>query len=136
MLNEFEEQYLGVLQNIEFGIVRIFREQSELMDWDVLQTLDALIKVYKAESANHAEPVLALNELRQKLFDSVKAMCDLNLDRSTLSDQNGNPLQMRVNPLSLDEILQCLKRIRRSVETWNKKNGRQGYLNFIVEFVH
>ena len=37
---------------------------------------------------------------------------------------------------SLEEIVQCLKRIRHSVEFWNKKNGRQGYLNFIVEHVH
>ena len=136
MPNEFEEKYLGVLQNIEFGIVKIFRQNSGLMDWDVLQTLEALIKKYKAEAANRPEPALALNELRQNLFDSVKAMCELNLGRAKLSDQNGKPVVLPMNNVSVDEIIQCLKRIHRSVEFWNKKSGRQGYLNFIVEHIH
>jgi hypothetical protein len=134
MPNEFEEKYMGVLQNIEFGIVKIFRQNSELMDWDVLQTLDALIKKYKAEAASRPEPVLALNEQRQNLFDSVKAMCDLNLGRAKLLDRKGFPVTLTV--VNVDEIIQCLKRIHRSVEFWNKKNGRQGYLNFIIEHVH
>ena len=135
MPNEFEEQYMGVLQNIEFGIVKIFRQNSELMDWDVIQTLDALIKKYKAEAANRPEPTLALSELRQELFDSVKVMCDLNLGRAQLSNQKGDPVSLPMNDINVEEIVQCLKRIRRSVELWNKKNGRQGYLTFIIQHV-
>jgi hypothetical protein len=75
-----------------------------------------------------------LNEQRQNLFDSVKAMCDLNLGRAKLLDRKGFPVTLTV--VNVDEIIQCLKRIHRSVEFWNKKNGRQGYLNFIIEHVH
>ena len=29
----------------------------------------------------------------------------------------------------------CLKRIRKSVQRWNKEGGRQGYLTFVGRFV-
>lgn len=38
-------------------------------------------------------------------------------------------------PLALDEIIACLKRIRKSIEHWNRRGGRQGYLNFASQFV-
>jgi hypothetical protein len=133
MPQEFEEQYMGVLQNIEFGIVRIFHKHPELMDWDVMQTLDALIKKYKAEEANRPAPAVMLNELRQTLFDSVQTMCELNLGQANLETQEGEPMSLSAH--SVTEIVLCLKRIRKSVELWNKKNGGQGYLNFIIQHV-
>lgn len=33
------------------------------------------------------------------------------------------------------EIVACLKRLRKSVQFWTKSGGRQGYLNYIVEFL-
>jgi hypothetical protein len=35
----------------------------------------------------------------------------------------------------VDVIIACLKRIRKSVEKWNKQGGRQGYLTFVEQFV-
>jgi hypothetical protein len=32
------------------------------------------------------------------------------------------------------EITECLKRILTSVKFWNKKNGRQGYLEYVAKF--
>jgi len=37
--------------------------------------------------------------------------------------------------MSLDEIIQCLKRILKSVEKWNKHEGIQGYLRFVSQYV-
>ena len=38
-------------------------------------------------------------------------------------------------PITVDEIILCLKRILKSVKRWNKEGGTQGYLNFIVQYV-
>ena len=38
-------------------------------------------------------------------------------------------------PVTLDVIVACLKRIRKSVQRWNKEGGRQGYLTFVGRFV-
>ena len=46
----FEEQYLDVLQNIEFAIVSAYREHNDLRDREVMRALDALIDFYRAEA--------------------------------------------------------------------------------------
>jgi len=43
--------------------------------------------------------------------------------------------EVRLEPLTLDEMIQCLKRIQHSVKKWNKMGGRKGYLDFIVQYV-
>jgi hypothetical protein len=47
-MGNFEEKYFDVLQNIEFGIVRVYRQRSDLVDFDVEQALSGLIREYKA----------------------------------------------------------------------------------------
>ncbi len=32
-------------------------------------------------------------------------------------------------------MIACLKRIRSSIQLWNKEGGRRGYLNFVSQFV-
>jgi hypothetical protein len=38
-------------------------------------------------------------------------------------------------PIKVEEILLCLKRILKSVNRWNKSAGQRGYLTFIVQYV-
>jgi hypothetical protein len=40
-----------------------------------------------------------------------------------------------IPPLKLDVIVLCLKRIRKSIDRWNKEHGRQGYLKFVSQYV-
>ena len=47
----FEEQYLDVLQNLEFGIVQMARRHPEMSDWEALAAVEALMQVYRAEAA-------------------------------------------------------------------------------------
>lgn len=82
-----EEEYLDVLQNIEFAIVSTYRDHREMRDGDVIYALEA------AASGRAPEPK------------------------------------------RVDEIVLCLKRIRKSVNRWNKSGGQRGYLSFIVQYV-
>ncbi len=132
---KFEEKYLDVLQNIESGIVRIYRQRPELTDWDTMDAVEALIRHYTAEARNRPPPTIHLSELTQLVFDSVKAMCEWRLGREHLLDQDDRPLDLDLEPKTVDEIIACLKRIRRSIQFWQKKGGQQGYLTFISEFV-
>ena len=40
-----------------------------------------------------------------------------------------------LQPITVEEIIACLKRIRKSVEGWYKRGGRRGYYEFIQQFV-
>jgi len=64
------------------------------------------------------------------VYDRIREMCQWRLGRTeiTLSDEF---TRLKPEPISVDEIMDCLKRIGKSVDLWNKQGGRQGYLYFI-----
>ena len=47
----------------------------------------------------------------------------------------GEEMEVRPEPLQVEEIGQCLKRIHKSVQRWNKLRGRRGYLDFVSPFI-
>jgi len=128
-----EDQYLDVLQNIEFGVVRIFHENPELTDFDVETVYAALGQYYR--SKQEISPCAnQRTELRQKLCESVKTMCDLRLGAAKLG-ASSEGFVPEIGTINSDEMVLCLKRLQKSVQKWSKREGRQGYLNFIVGFV-
>ncbi len=130
-----EDEYQDVLQNIEFAIINIYHRHPNLLDYDVETVLSALLRYYKAEQRNRQPPTIPLTELRQELYDSIKGMCDWRLGREELTRQTEKTTLPNPAPISLAEMIVCLKRIRKSVKTWSKKGGRQGYLTFVEQFI-
>ena len=130
-----EEEYQDVLQNIEFGIVSVYRQDPALLDYDVLDALEALIRHYTAEEGGRNPPPLRLAERAQRVFDSAKNMCEWRLGRQKLLNKNNKPVDTGMKPITVSEIVTCLKRIHLSVRRWNKQGGRQGYLNFVKDFL-
>ena len=133
--HRFEDEYLDVLQNIEFAIINVYRQHPELTDWDALDAVEALIRVYTAEARGRPRPDIRLNDLPQTVFEFVQAMCEWRLGREEMLTSNDQPVDMSIEPKSVDEILACLKRIRRSIRHWTKEGGRRGYLDFVAQFV-
>jgi hypothetical protein len=132
---KFEDKYLDVLQNIEFGIVRIYEQHPELTDWDASEAIQALIHHYTAEARGRPEPDVRLTDLGLEVYDLVATMCEWRLGRAELSTEEGEPLDQHIEPKSLDEIIACLKRIRKSIRRWHKDGGRRGYLDFVSHYV-
>lgn len=131
----FEEEYQDVLQNIEFAIVNVYHQHPDLLDYDVETVLAALIRVYQAEQSQRQIRTPTLNELRQELFDAVQSMCEWRLGRTELTGE-GEQLGLTLpRTITLDEIIACLKRIRKSVQKWSKRGGRQGYLTFVEQYI-
>jgi hypothetical protein len=120
----FEDRYRDVLQNIEYGIVQACRADREILDAHVASALDGLIRSYQAEARGRGAPALRLSLQTQAVFDSARTMCEWRLGREHLLDQRGLEVGLEMTPKALDEIIACLKRIR-----------RQGYVNYIDEFI-
>jgi len=53
------------------------------------------------------------------------------LGREQLMIKVPNPIDEK----TVDEILGCLRKIRKSVDRWNKRGGQQGYLQFVSNFI-
>lgn len=129
-MQAFEDKYMDVLQNIEMAIVSVYREHGDLLDYDVDRVLNLLWKEYRNEQINKATLMPSLNENPQLVYDRVKNICEWRLGRAEMNF-NDAFAKIKPEPASIDEILDCLKRILKSVKLWNKEGGRQGYLYFI-----
>ena len=129
-MQAFEDKYMDVLQNIEMAIVSVYRDHDDLLDYDVDRVLNLLWKEYRNEQINKATLMPSLNENPQLVYDRVKNVCEWRLGRAEMNLKDTFS-KIKPEPISIDEILGCLKRILKSLKLWNKEGGRQGYLYFI-----
>jgi len=130
----FEERYEDVLQNIEFGIVSVYRDHPEMSDWEALSAVEALIRTYRAEAKDRQAGPPSLDPLTEEVYRSVERLCEWRLGREPLPVE-GPPKEVGPEPIMLDEMVDCLKRVRTSIKKWNRRAGRQGYLTFIDQFI-
>ncbi len=129
---EPEQKHLDVLQNIEFAIVNVYGDRPTLVDYRVMKALDTLIASYRAESRGHTDKPISLEDEEREIFDRVKSVCEWRLGRTEEPEGLEVP---PVQPTSLDDIVSCLRKIRKSVDRWNSRGGPQGYLRFVSEYV-
>jgi hypothetical protein len=105
-----------------------------MVDHDVRRTLEAVMDSYKAEKIGRAPRQVFLSPTEQELFQAVRATCEWRLGRQSLTAEGVKEVPT-VTPKTVDEILLCLKRLVKSVHTWNREGGQQGYLSFIIQYV-
>ena len=131
----FEEHYETILRNIESGIVYLYDENPEMTDWEVLAAIEGLIRRYRAETKGRQSPPLPLDPLTAQVYDAIELICGFHRGTRPLLDEGGKPLDFSIETLTLDEIVACLKRVRKSINLWTEQGGRRGYLTFISQFL-
>jgi hypothetical protein len=133
MRDETIERYYDVLQNIEYAILSAYEDETALLDFDVLDALDGLIRQYAAEEQNRTPPKLRLSPRAGHVYVAAERVCEWRLGRASLNAGNENVIPPN-QPNTVNDVLVSLKRIRKSVHIWNKQAGRQGYLDYIANF--
>jgi hypothetical protein len=128
-----EEEYMDVLQNIESAITDAYRQHRDLSDYDVMRALESLVDAYSGEKVGRPPRNIRLSDRESRVLDGVRGMCEWRLGRAEPPVET--PLKPGPEPITVDEIILCLKRILKSVKMWNKEGGRQGYLNFIIPYL-
>jgi hypothetical protein len=131
----FEDEYMDVLQNIEWAIINVYHRHPELMDANVEQALNALVVEYQAEQRDRTATPTSLADLPQEVYDSVRPMCEWRMGRAALFHEEGQQAAPDLTPITLEEMVACLKRVRKSVRMWTKERGRQGYLLVVDRYV-
>jgi hypothetical protein len=106
-----------------------------MSDPEVMRMLEALIDKYAAEKIGHPLRHFSLSEVEQALLENVRRMCEWRLRRGTLTDSPEKAREMTPKPITIDEIVLCLKRVLKSGKRWNEYGGRRGYLDFIIQYV-
>lgn len=126
----FEERYADVLQNIEFAIVDTDHRLREGLDYHVDAALEAAVARYAAEQQGRVPREVTLEGPRREMYEAVRNVCEWRLGRQELLDAPGLLPQKTV-----EEIVMCLKRVRKSVQRWTKQAGRRGYLDFVSQYI-
>src|ERR1019366_6085708 len=103
-MKKFGEKNLDVLQNIEFGIVEVYRADRSLLDADVKDAIDALVRHYHAEEEQRTPPTMTLAERADRVFLSVQKVCEWRLGRSSFPGETATPESGK--PVS--DLVRCL----------------------------
>jgi hypothetical protein len=119
-----EEQFEGTLKDIETAIVQVFQRNREMTDYVVSRVLDAAAGQYKAIVREHALKPVQLTGVDLAAFEAVQQACE-----SWLRGKGEH------KALTAEEILQCIRRLQKSVSFWSREGGRQGYLNYVSRFI-
>jgi hypothetical protein len=135
MAESLVEEYMDVLQNIEFALVGAYDRNPMLTDTGTMYVIETLIKVYSGELRGREVALPQFKPEEQDAYDAAKAMCDLRLGRNSMEDKKGEKVNIDGEPLTLEEIVACLKRILKSINTWYKRGGRRGYYEFVRQFI-
>lgn len=117
MAETFEEQYLDVLQNIEFAIVEVYRASPTLTDWNTEKVIKGLIRGYQAEAREGALH-LQNSPTLTGIVAARKSTCDWRLGHETMvvGGVGSQVEEDKASPITLEEIVACLKRIRLSIK--------------------
>ena len=129
---QVEDEYFDVLQNIEAVIVNEFRQDRSILDLDARAAAHALVRHYEAESESRGAGGAPLSDRARRIFEAVRPVCEWRLGRAADAFE---PTAELAAPLTAAELVLCLKRIRKSIDFWTKKGGRQGYLTYVSEYV-
>lgn len=130
-MRDFVENNLDILQNMEFGIVEVYRADKSILDIDVKDAVDALVRHYHAEEEQRTPPARRLGERAQRVFASVQAACEWRLGRA----MGPGEMELEKSTVPVSVIVECLRKIQKSVPRWSQQGGRQGYLNFIGQYL-
>lgn len=130
----FFQQFGDVLQNIEFAVIEVYREHPELTDINVDRVYENLQRAYQNELKSKPAPKANFSALEQKLIQNVREMCEHRLGRADYSQPD--KVRGQFHTISIENLILCFKRLRRSIEFWTGKNGGiRGYLNYVKDFV-
>jgi hypothetical protein len=124
----FEEQYFDVLKSIETAIVATYANQSTAKDRHADAALNSLARYYNAAIKGKRPPRIKLSEIEQSFYDAIKAALEAHMSSNGLEEDGRS--------YTVEETVQCIKRIQRSISQMMKVGGLGGtkYLEFVRDY--
>jgi len=130
-MSKIEDRHPDVLHNLEFAIVDVYRAEPALLDLDAQDAVDALVRHYRAEQEGRQPPSNRLDDRAERVFQALTEICEWRLGRGRLSGLDEIPGAS----IPVAELVECLRRIQKSIRLWNREAGRRGYLGFVSQYV-
>ncbi|MGO9199390.1 MAG: hypothetical protein ACLQM8_02475 [Limisphaerales bacterium] len=123
------KDYEDVLKSIETAVIGIWRKQPGMNNYAVMRAYDAAVAHYVAVARQQTPKAANLTGLDATLFEAVRDVCDWRLGLVRYADRP------QVSPVPPEDMVACLRRLRKSVDFWTEQGGRQGYMEYIEKFI-
>ncbi len=130
-----DEEFRNVLMNIEIQVIDIANDNPEIADYQVEKVYSALLSKYKALNRGKEAKEVNFKEPTDTLYTQVGAICGFFVGDIKPENEDGEPINIPLDTISYEDMIACLKSLRKSVKLWNKEGGQKGYLNYVKEFV-
>jgi hypothetical protein len=130
---KFEDQYFSQLFSIESAIYEVYAENPNLLDFNVDKALNGAARTLNNQKRGRKPPTLKLKNDEQRIYDRFMELVILHTSDGGFTTEDGEEIDLPIEPITIDEMVACFKRIQRSIKLMSDQ-GRQGYLNFIQQF--
>ncbi len=129
------DKHLSLLQTLEFNLANHYKEQPQLIDYDVSDAFNALVRHYKAKLENRSFTP-NLKGRSKEVFEMFQTVADIFVSNGQFpTTETDTFLPENMQSYTVEDVLSCFRRLQSSLKLWTKEGGRQGYLNYISQFV-
>ena len=126
---QLAEEFEDVLKAIETSVIKIWDENPEMTNYTVMRAYEEATAHYKALAREQTPKPVKLPGLDGKLLEAVQAACERRLNHPIVDKDPKSKF------LSVEDLVACLRRLRKSVDFWTKRGGRTGYMEYIQGFI-
>lgn len=116
----FREEDTGILKKIESAVIAVFNRNPWMVDYTVINALEAAVKHYRMEQYNTKESLTELSQSEEEVYKAIRSVCDSQIARETSSEMDITETSGR--------IVHLLKTMLTSIEKADRENDPQGYL--------
>ena len=99
-------------------------------NYTVMRAYDAAIAEYSALSREHTPKPANLTGHDAVIFEEVRRICEWRLGHTASPESDE-----KITPIPVEDLVACLKKLRKSVDFWTRERGRSGYLEYIQDFL-
>jgi hypothetical protein len=131
---KWKNEDLPALRALEAAALEVWKKHEDMSDYVVARAYEALYQQYRARFRGHPPKPPGLTQLDLECYEAVQAVSE------KLLAEGAKPLRATPGnantPVSLEKLVEYLRELCRSVDRHTKLEGRQGYLQFLRQFIH
>jgi len=117
------------LQVLEGCIVSVWENNPAMTDYTALRAFELAFQFYRNEARGHTPKPPSPTGLDAIAYEAVRNACEIRLGHGT---PGVGPAPV---PVPVTVLVDCLRRLKKSVELHTSLQGRTGYLNFVKDYV-
>jgi len=132
-LMKWNDEDLPALHELESTVVAFWARQPDMTDYAASRVFEAAFQLYRSRLRKHEPKPVSLAGIDADVFNAVQDVCEklLVTGAEPLKETPG----IKLGPVLLEKLVDYLRELQRSVERHTKLGGRQGYLNFVRDYL-